>query len=387
MKFRPLLTTVCVCVLATILAGCGKRQEEGGPGASGAGGTAAAGPKGLGGSPETAIMANADLVLTADLKSMRAAPIYQTLEALAKEKEQTVKDTRPELNDFTKLAEQLEAIAGLTMKDYDKLTLAAALGKVDFAADEPPEPEDIDVALGVSLAKPLTLETLREVIKQLQEAEDLELAVRSATHQNTDLLVAKDTSEGTEQDVEIGMTMIESETVFIGGFLPDVKAAMDRAAAGQTAELAANLKKLQDGMQPGTQLSCLFSFPEALRERIRTEAAKSAAAGQMQAQALMAMRSMTGLALSVAMDETLSVRLSAVLGSPEDATQLRSIVDTMVISGAKMGLSMMLGGKPVPMLESLRAEATPDGVVTVSAAVTVDDIQILQTLGSQKGQR
>ncbi len=332
-------------------------------------------------SPELALMPDASFVLSADMTSMQEAPIYKKLSAIMEENQAMLAKIRPEADAYNKLGDELESITGLTNKDVSRLLLAGSLANVDLSKDEIPNAENMDLAMTVSLKKALPLEKLKEALLKISSETEQKMTLTSSDYSGATILISK--KEGTsspEQLSELVTSVLGNDQLVLVGTQKSVKGAIDRSVAGQCATVQPELETLRT--QAGdSQLYFLFSLPTVLQEKLKEKAAGSASTPQ--GNLMQACQSLKNLTLAVKFDDKLHISIAGMLGSEQDASQLRSLLDNMVIGMAKMGLSIMLGGKPLPMLDTLKAETQPGAIVKFSLALGEQDLDTLREAGQK----
>jgi hypothetical protein len=359
-KLRRVATRILICACLLQLAACKKKIQPDF-------------------SPDIALMPEANVVLSMDLDAMRKAPIYHKLAAIAKENQAALQKVKPKTEDYRKLAQDLETITGLTNQDVSQILMACKLTDLEFSGEQAPPSGDLEFALAMPLKKSLPLEKLRQALVRISVGAAQPATVSTGDYSDTPMVIASQNSlESPRQVSELASTVLNRDKLVLTGTPKSVKAALERSASGRHVSLSPELELLRN-LAVDSQFRLLFALPPALQEKLRKKAA--AGAKTPQANLTQALQSLKSVSCLVTFDQKLHLTLAGVLGSEQDANQVRTQLDNMVIGMAKMGLSLMVKGKPLPMLDTLKTETRPNAIVLLSLSIGGQDIDTLREVG------
>lgn len=324
---------------------------------------------------EAAIVPGANLLVSVNMDAMRAAPIHARLAKLLEQQKESAAGQREEFEILDQLFRELQKSTGLTLADVSRLLFSANLAatdEVDMASATMP-----DAALAIRLSRSLPFAKLEDAMRRALAAmdEDTPMQMKTITHKNTPLvLVRPDKAEYTDETKALAIAVGGGDRLVLIAPLRSMREILDR---GTVAEPAPGLKNLTT-LAGGAHIQTLFALSDEMKEMVQEQALEASQGGGMEGMMANAAKTLEALTLTVTLDTHLRLAVSGVLGSEDAAQELRTALDTMVLPMVKMGLAMATGGKPLPMLETLKAEVVPGNAVRLGIAVGDADLDVLQ---------
>ncbi|MFO7822257.1 MAG: hypothetical protein R6V56_09430 [Lentisphaeria bacterium] len=320
-----------------------------------------------------AVIPDADLVVMTDMAAMREAPIYKRLEAFGEEQEK-LNASNPQADKMKKLGEELKNITGLKDEDFQIFVLSAALEGLDPDAKGYAEIADkLNGVMAVGIAKPVTLDQLEEAAKKAtEENEEVEVETSRRDYKGNQILVLTNSKEDKKAPIAVA-TAADGKVIVIGSML-GAKGALDRAESG---DINAASQALGLGKDQQPQMAVRFDLTEAMQKEMQQQKPQTQPGNPM-AGAAAAFKGLEQVKAYVTMGKNMDVLLAMAVGSEDDAKAAKNVLDNQVIGMIRMGMSMLAGGQPMPLLESLKTATDPTGTVKFSFSFSPSDIGLIQ---------
>jgi hypothetical protein len=275
-----------------------------------------------------------------------------------------------------KLEEFLKSI-GIDEDSLNYVVGSLSIRSIDPQAEKPVVPGLIAFALKTPVSAAKITEGVAKAAAE--EGETVELAQSSYKEVPTlsmkidpaDLPDGMDAAAG-EIVGDLCIALPADGAVVFFGQTAQVKAGIDRMLEGNTSARSEGLKTAKALVPDEADGFIIFDMPDRFREVLSQQAAK-AGGNPMAAGPMMALAGLKGAAFSGVTTDKAKLAISGDFDGPDNATMLKTAVDG-VLAMAKMQLMNMGGGKPMPMVDSLKTEAK-DTVATLSFEITVQDIR------------
>jgi hypothetical protein len=259
--------------------------------------------------------------------------------------------------------------------------MACKLTDLEFSGEKVPPTGDLEFAMSMPLKKSLPLDKLKQALVRISVGAAQPVTVSTSDYSDTPMVIASQNAVTSPRQVsELASTVLNRDKLVLTGTPKSIKAALERSSSGQHASLSPELELLRN-LAVDSQFRLLFALPPAVQEKLRKKAV--AGAKTPQANLTLALQSLKSVSCLVTFDQKLHLTLAGVLGSEKDASQVRAQLDNMVIGMAKMGLSLMVKGKPLPMLDTLKTEIRPGAIVLLSLSIGDQDIDSLREAGNK----
>jgi len=335
----------------------------------------------------TAIVPDADFLITVDAVGWRQAPIQARLEAI--EAEMVAKAPAgdqgglPQVSLDRRISKFLETL-GVAKDDLTAMAVSARLRGLDAQqARLAPQSalQQLGLVMAFRVAKPLSIAKVRLALANAAAEEGMELMFEKADYKGAATLsVVRPDQAGktTWMPSEFTFALLDGDTAGYVGIDADVKAALDRFSTGTPAALASALKAAQDGADQKA-LTRLFFIPgDALRAKARDNAVKMQGQNPMFGGAMQAVAGLQNITVGAKGTDRISLQIVGSFASAQDALQMKTMVDAMVLGMGKMML-MQAVGRPIPLIESLTSRQ--DGAaVAIVADLTEEDCRALVAL-------
>jgi len=322
-------------------------------------------------------MAGGNIAIVANLANLREAAIVKKMKEVSEQNKQM---EMGQVAEFNKIAQQLGELTGLEQADFLTLRAAAKLDTVDLDAGTPPDLTAIDAVMSLHLAKPVAADKLEASLKTFaaklaeEQGQDKPMQVARTEHRGHPVFVGTDPEDAQKRML---FAMAGGDQVLLLGSEMGVKGALDRLADNQMVKLGEIFPATVGAEVASADFYLLFTPTPAMTAKLKKQAAAAAGQGQQAAMAAMAANAfagMKGLGLGIKADKDMQLTWVADLGGEAAAQQVRTMIDNQVISGIKMMGAMMTGGRPLPLLQTLLAEAKPNGVVSFKFAIADQDV-------------
>jgi hypothetical protein len=346
--------------ISLVFAGCGKKGEKGA-------------------TTDAAIIPGAEVVMTADMDAMRASAMYDSVKDLS-DKEELAQDNA-NMAELKKLTTELSEITGLTKDDLVTFTFSMELDNLDLSSEEKVDPSQATLVMAAKLGKALPLAKIEDAINKAAEGEETQPEITRETYQGTEMLIVEDPSN--ENEPAIYLAMLDSDTMLLAGTDSGIKGALDRIASGK---LESASKVLGENGLADAQMAMLFKLPPQMQAQLKEKAAAKLAENPtgMDAKFAKSMQGLKTVTMTMNMADELAIEIAALLASDEDAAQVKTLVDTSVLSMARFILAMMSGGQSMTLTESLATETSPGGIVALKFRISEGDIKILEEAAAKK---
>lgn len=336
---------------------------------------------------DVAIVPDANVVVKSDIESMQDAPIHAKMEALREAEESSLP---------TDEVERMRSLAreklGLEEDDILKMVFSADLSGIDFDADVPTNPSTLDMAASVVVGKPVTLANIRAYLEEQAAAKDQEIHIEEKTYSGTPILYVQeqedtDTANTTLQSgpklpkLRLGIAVQNKGELILVGTEKGLRGALDRAQGNGKSAESKSLAQTRKQIPEGAQSYLVFVPTENMLAKLQKqvdEQAKMAEQGQggnpMMAQALRSLAGMKGAGVSMVMDDAVNLALMLSVASDENAAQLKTMLNTMVIGSLKMMAMQFSGGKGMPMTETIELVQSGSNL-TLKVSINEEDMQ------------
>ncbi len=349
-----------VLAMAMLVVGCGRGKGE----------------KSARMSADLAVMPGANLVLNVDLQGARQAAIYQAVAGLGRD-DLPAAEAIEEMERLASLAQQH---LGLGEGDVLRLLVAGRSLNDDFEAMVDAPLANAELAIGLQLAKPVTLDQLATFIEAAARENGEALALARSTVSGVAVLQVN----SDEEDAPLFLAAVGDGKVLLGGTRSGLENALARAAGKPVAVGAMQTATGQPaGSVPHFLLALALS--QTMRQALDAELARMAVGNPMGATLAKSLRGLSGAAVRIDFGDQMAIGLHAKLGSAEQAEMLRNVLDNMVLSGLKMFMSMAAGGQPLPVIETMQAVADAD-TARLTLALTLVDVATLKAMATAADQ-
>lgn len=351
-QIRTYSLAVGLLALPGLLAGCG-------------------GKKAAQGSSDAAVIPGANVVMSFDIATARKSAMYGKIKALQDEQGAAVPGALA-IKGMDETAQMASEILGLGDEDVVRATFSAKLLGENMAAIEEDLDENLEFAVGIEVAKPVSLDQVEAFVKAVVAKQEKPLNITRAKLAGGDALML---DEGDDDD-HICLVLQAGGKLVLGGTKSGVENAIARAAKPAPLAKAVVGSGLPEGRKPMWFMSLVLS--DSMKAELNEKTAAPADGNPMQANLAKCFQNMSGAALTVDMAETLDLAVYAKLASAENATMLKGLFDNMAMPAVKMGATMLTGGQPLPLLDSMATSSTGD-TASLKLSVTTAD---LDTLGA-----
>jgi len=321
-----------------------------------------------------AIVPSADLVARIDMKAIRATPTCKAIADDAMGSEEAAAGAPDEAKERF---EKLQKITGLTADDLLLVLLSADMDAVDLGGDDAGSSlEKAKGVLAITLAKPLPAAKLTEAMKAAVEGEEqtqleeIQVAGQAALYLTS--------TKPNEPTVYLASGPGD-HIVFVSPTSEGLEGALKRAAGGEQAELPAALESVKGTLPAGAQFKLAFLAPDKLRQGIKdqlAEAQKDPGAA-MYAGFVKPFEELKSLAIGVECGAELEIAIGGDLGTEEGATQVATLLQTMVLPMAKGGMAKALGKEPAEVDDRFEVSATGP-TLKIGVRLTQEDLDGLR---------
>jgi hypothetical protein len=321
-----------------------------------------------------AIVPSADLVARIDMKAIRATP---TCKAIADDVTGSEEAPAGAPDEAKERFEKLQKITGLTADDLLLVLLSADMDAVDLGGDDAGSNlEKAKGVLAITLAKPLPAAKLTEAMKAAVEGEEetqleeIQVAGQAALYLTS--------TKPNEPTVYLASGPGD-HIVFVSPTSEGLEGALQRAAGGEQVELPAALESVKGTLPAGAQFKLAFLAPDKLRQGIKdqlAEAQKDPGAA-MYAGFVKPFEELKSLAIGVECGAELEIAIGGDLGTEEGATQIATLLQTMVLPMAKGGMAKALGKEPAEIDDRFEVSATGP-MLKIGVRLTQEDLDGLR---------
>lgn len=336
----------------------------------------------------TAIVPDADFLVTVDAVGWRQAPIQATFEAIQAEmaaKAATGNPAGPPQARIDARVNQLLETLGIAKDDLVAMVFSARVRGLDALEGSRKTPQlafqQLGLVMAFRVAKPVSIAKVRLALGNAAAEGGMELMFEKGDyHGATTLSVVRPDQPGKTSWMPSAfmVALLDGDTAgYIGGDA-DVKAALDRFSTSAPAAFTTALKTAQDGTVPGALTRLFFIPSDTLRANARENAAKMQAQNPMFGGAMQAVAGLQNVTLGAKGSDRISLQVAGSFASAQDALQMKTMLDAMLLGMGKMML-MQAVGRPIPLIESLASRQ--DGATTsITADLTEEDCRALAEL-------
>lgn len=326
------------------------------------------------------VVPDADLFLNLDMASFLESDIQKKAAALSDKTERLLPENTS-IDEVRGKAEALWKALGITLEDVDRVALSMKTGGTGAVPQV--ALRSMNGLVAVSVTRTLTCDAVLAGLQQNIEAFGVNNDFRRETYRGRDVLrgsTGRTDAAGNPIDGCLALTA-EGRVIYLGNW-DSVRCALDRCIDGQSGKAAAELEVARSLIPAEAQMSLLFVPGDQFRSAVRQQAARTQAGNPMMANAMAAVGGMKHLRLSLASDTTMDLTLALRFTTADEALQVKTMLDMMVLGMGKMTLMQMVG-KPIPMIDSLKSEQQNTDAL-ISMRVTMEDLDALSQLRTQR---
>jgi hypothetical protein len=333
-----------------------------------------------------AVVPDADLLLSQDGAGWLKAPIQAKMDAIRAELTAKAAPGSQAKSVQVRMDKFVETL-GIAKEDVAAMLFSARVRGLDRQqGNMTPQLalQQLGLVAALRVTKPLSLPKIRLALSNAAAEGGLELMFEKGEYKGaTTLSVVRPDQPGksTWLPREITVALLDSETAAYVGTDADVKAALDRWAAGTPAPLVAALQGALDSAAPGALTSLFFVPDDTMRTKAKESAAKMQGQNPLFAGAMQAVAGLQSVVFDARATDRVSMQLTGAFAAPQEALQMKTMIDGMVLGMGKM-LLMQAVGRPIPFIESLTSRQTGTAVSLV-ADLTEEDCRALIELQSK----
>lgn len=339
-----------------------------------------------------AVVPDADLLGMGDAQAWRAMPIQKALDAIGTDLQARAtpgSQAQAMQARFDRFGETL----GLAKEDVTALVFSARARGLETQAgvtQGPPTAQSVlqrlGMVVGVRTSKPMVMAKIRLALSNAAAEQGMELMFEKADYKGAAVLAIVRPDQPAKPmpwlPRDLTIAVLDGDTAALVGMDADVRAALDRWAAGAPAAFTAPMEKAQGTALQGSLSSFFFVPSDSMRTKAREQGTKMQAQNPMFAAAMQSLGGLQHVAFGAKGSDRVSTQLGASFSSAQEALQMKTMMDAMVLGMGKMMLMQAIG-HPIPLIESLtsRQEGTDLAIV---ADLTEEDCRALGEL-SLKG--
>lgn len=369
---KMLALVVSLFLVPVLLSGCGGKDEGSG------GGRAGRSAKGKA-SSEAAIIPGANLVVSMDLAAARNSAMYQKIKALQEEDAADAVPGAEAVEEIEEMAEMAKEILGLKEDDLVRVTFSGKLLGDSLDGVQEDIDENVEAAIGIELKTAVELDQIEKFLNAAAEKDGKTMNITRETVGGANALVV---DEGDGDDPMYVATVSKGKIV-LGGTRDGLANAVKRAAKPVKMASAMEGSGMPSGTAPQMFLAIILS--DAMKAEIGEKITTAEAEEGMAANFAKCFKGMNGATLGIGMTDAVDLAVYVNLASEEQATTLKSLFENTALSGLKMGVTMMTGGQPMPMLESITTQVTGP-VASLNLKVTEADIDLIKAAAEKSAQ-
>lgn len=304
-----------------------------------------------------AIDPDADIAFYANLKAMNDASIVRKLDGMQDQVQQTA--------EAREMIEKLQGITGIDNENF--IHMAFSMKNAEAMQYTP---ENVLFTLGIYLDKPVTADQIADAIYTVVSEEDPEAERLNVVKGNpADFIELIPVDNAPTMKIGV-ITESGSTTVFFGD-----EDSVNKSVGRSGTSIPSRLMDPSAGLLTREQAWVSIIVPDSFREELSMAAQQGA---MMLGSGLMAMETLNSLGVAVRASDQLDLAIGFNLGDEQAASQIKTVLENSVISGARM----FLGGQtpePLPLLQSLNASQQGDRAV-FSFSITLKDIELAQEM-------
>ncbi|MDT8390838.1 MAG: hypothetical protein RRC34_10065 [Lentisphaeria bacterium] len=324
------------------------------------------------------IMPGADLMIQVKLADISKAPIFIAMKKWKEEQEVKAPEDRVAgVEETDKAMAELRMVTGLEPADFLLFVATVNLDGVDW--DDTPEMGGVDALAAVKLGKELPVSKLETGLKAsfAKKAEEKETPAGTVSRYSYDDTVILQVKEP-DDDVPTCLAMTSDDKVLLVGSKSAIEGALDRYASGSKIS-PSTLFPASVGKAVGRGSCYMLLNPTA---DMMTRMGKQEDGAPNPAKDLLTKLKSIGLGINFG--ESLDLALIGQFTTDEAARQASMMVDAQAVSGLKMMLSMMTGGAPLPMLQTMKAGAGQIGMAWFKMSLSQADLDVLAQVAEKK---
>jgi hypothetical protein len=239
-----------------------------------------------------------------------------------------------------------------------------------------PELVDLEAIAGVRLAKALPLEQLETGLRAFMAKQAG--SVTRVAYRDSTLLQVKEA----EQDASTYVTVTGDSKILLIGAKKSLEGALDRYASGNKVS-PARLFPASIGKAVGKNSLYVIVNPTA--EMTAKLGQPNAGAPPNPAKALMGKLKSAGFGVNFA--ETMDLAIVSQFADAATAQQASMLTDAQAISGIKMFATMLTGGAPLPLLQTMKTGAGDTGIAWFKMSLSKADLDLMVKAAEQKMQQ
>ncbi len=331
---------------------------------------------------QAAFVPSANFIASVDLKAIRNTPACKDF---AKDND-TAKEITTEsgkAQSTTGQLDEIQKITGLSVNDVASVLVSADLNTLDIGGEggEPDMSKAIGV-LAVQLSKPLPNAKLVEAAKAVAAKDNNGTAEAIQVAGQT--VVRLSSKDGDDPDLFVASGPGE-QTVFMAPNTASLEGVLKRAKNGEFSSVPVELETVRKALPPGAQFKLAFLTPPKLREVVQEQIdkAKKDPDATMLAGMVVPFKDLQSLAVGVECGEDLKVGIGSDLGSPEGASKVATMLETMVLPMATGAIAKWTGKDPQEVSD--RFDIKADGkALKVEVQLSQKDIELMQKSNDQE---
>ncbi len=338
-----------------------------------------------------AVVPDADFVVTSDAAAWQESPIQKTLDAIYNETEARA----PQTSESRLIRSRIDALIetlGLTRDDVTGLVVSARVRalQLEAGAAPPADPQEalerLGLVAGIRLRKPVDMGKLRIALGKAAGEEGIELMFEKADYKGASVLsVVRPDRPGKAvpwMPRSFMVALLDGGEAVVVGTEAAVKAALDRFAGAAPAPLTDGIRAARTAAMQGAMSSAFFVPSDGMRALARDRGAAMQNGGNpMVGNAVQALAGLQHIAIDSRGTDRLSVQVGAGFTSAEQAQQVKSMLDVMVLAMIRMAL-MQAVGRPIPLIESLTSRLE-GAQLAVVADLTEEDLKAVVELAAK----
>lgn len=323
------------------------------------------------------MMPGADLMVQIRLDKIQSAPIFLAMKEMKeKEKESLSQSPLAGIGQADEFAAAFGEITGLESSDL--LTLAASVQLDGMDLENGSDLNSLEALFGLSLAKEVSIDKLEAGLRTFaaKEAEKngTTPAVISRSNGMLEIKAADDKRP-------VYVAMAAGDKAMVIGSKKAVEGALERYTSGRNIS-PTTLFPASIGKVVGTSNYYMIVKPTA--EMVAKMKSQSEANPNPVA-AVMAKIQSAGIGVNFG--ETLNLSVIGDFGGAEVAQQASMLMDAQFVSGVKMFATMMTGGTPLPVLQTMKTGTGDGGTAWFKMSLSKADFELFAKAAKEKQQQ
>ena len=337
-------------------------------------------------SMKAAVVPGADLLVAVDAAAWRQAPIQEKINAIRAEMSEA--GLPPQMREMQDRVEQFRDRLGIKEEDVDSFVFSIQVQQAAEAVRNLSRVDDMlaqfAMVAAVKLNRPLTADAVRDAVTAAAAEEGVEPHFEAGEYKGAVTLTASFAAKpgaqaGLQANLpsELFMALLDKGRLAYIGSPVHVKSAVDRGQANTPSGYSAELAAARQTIMPDAASYALFAVGDKLRG-MAADAAAQQQQNPMFGGALKALSGLRTVAFGGIGDTTIKAVLAAEFTTPQEAIQIKTLVETTVLGMAKMAI-MQAVGRPIPLMNAMSAAAV-DKRFEVSVEMTEEDCRELAKL-------